>query len=293
MGEKHRSGFVNIIGKPNAGKSTLMNQLIGERLSIITSKAQTTRHRIFGIVNGEDFQIVFSDTPGYMEPNYQLQEAMMKFVNASFDDADVLLMLIDLSDRKFPLDLLEKINKSKTQAIIAMNKIDLLDQIKVEEKYEELSKICPKALIIPISALHPFQIDVLFGSILKLLPEGPAYFPKDQLTDKPERFFVSEIIREKILLNYQQEVPYSTEVKVTRFKESSDIFRIEALIFVNRKTQKPILIGKEGKAIKRLGIESRKDIEIFLGKKVYLELRVKVMENWRENPDMLEKFGYQ
>jgi GTPase len=293
MNENHKSGFVNIIGKPNTGKSTLMNELIGENLSIITYKAQTTRHRILGLVNGEDFQVIFSDTPGYIDPAYPLQEAMMQMVNTSFEDADMILLLIDVSDKRISEELLQKTANAEVPIIVVLNKIDLIKQEKVEQLFAEWYERFPEATIIPISALHHFNIKELFAFILKKLPEGPPYFPKDQLTDKTERFFVSEIIREKIFLQFNQEIPYSTEVKVERFKDKDDLVRIEAIIFVNRKSQKPILIGKEGRAIKRIGIEARKDIEGFLEKKVFLELRVKVRENWRENPDTLKRFGYQ
>ncbi len=290
----HRSGFVNILGNPNVGKSTIMNALVGEKLSIITPKVQTTRHRIMGIVNGEDYQIVYSDTPGILNPKYKLQETMMGFVNTALVDADLILYVTDIQDKsEEESGYLRKIIDSKTLVIVAINKIDLSNQEELEKTVEKWHKIFPDSDIIPLSALRNFNLDILFRSVLEKLPEGEPYFPKDQLTDKFERFFASEIIREKILLNYQKEIPYSVEIEIESFKDEGHIINIRALIHVARDSQKGIIIGHKGQMLKKTGTEARKDMEDFFGKKVFLELYVKVSKEWREKPQMLKKFGYQ
>ncbi len=290
----HKSGFVNIVGNPNVGKSTLMNALVGERISIITSKAQTTRHRILGIVNGEDFQIVYSDTPGVLKPNYRLQESMLSFSNSALTDADVLLYVTDIFDNhEKNKEFVEKVNFNEAPVILIINKIDLTDQTKLEELVERWKSVLPKAEIFPISATEKFNIDPLFNRILSLLPVSPPFFEKDQLTDKPARFFVTEIIREKILLNYEKEIPYSVEVEVEQFKEEENLIRINALIYVERDSQKGIIIGKGGKSLKKVGSEARKDIESFFEKKVFLELYVKVEKDWRNKEIKLKGFGYK
>ena len=290
----HKSGFVNIVGNPNVGKSTLMNALVGERISIITSKAQTTRHRILGIVNGEDFQIVYSDTPGVLKPNYRLQESMLSFSNSALTDADVLLYVTDIFDNhEKNKEFVEKVNFNEAPVILIINKIDLTDQTKLEELVERWKSVLPKAEIFPISATEKFNIDHLFNRILSLLPVSPPFFEKDQLTDKPARFFVTEIIREKILLNYEKEIPYSVEVEVEQFKEEENLIRINALIYVERDSQKGIIIGKGGKSLKKVGSEARKDIESFFEKKVFLELYVKVEKDWRNKEIKLKGFGYK
>lgn len=289
----HKSGFVNILGNPNVGKSTLMNALVGEKLSIITSKAQTTRHRIRGIVNGENFQIVYSDTPGILKPSYKLQESMLKFVNTAFIDADIIIYVTDVVE-KFDKNeaFLNRLQKTKIPVLLIINKIDLSTDEKIEALVEEWHQLLPNAEILPVSAIKKFNVSFLFDKILALLPEGPVYFPKDTLTDQNERFFVSEIIREKVFTNYQKEIPYSTEVAIELFKEEKDITRISAIIFVMRDSQKGIIIGKQGKALKKVGTEARKDIEEFLQKKVFLELLVKVKKDWRDQPGMLRSLGY-
>jgi GTPase len=287
----HKSGFVNIIGKPNAGKSTLMNALVGEKLSIITPKAQTTRHRIMGIISGEDFQIVYSDTPGIIKPKYKLHEKMMQFVNISLEDADVILFVNDVNDI-IDDGLIELLENIKAPIIIVLNKIDTIDEAVLMQKVEFWKEKLPKCSLVAISALEKANIDTLMGAIKENLPLGEAYFDKDELTDKSERFFVSEIIREKIFLNYKEEVPYSCETIVNEYKDKGDILVIKAEILVERPTQKSIIIGKNGDAIKKLGIEARKDIEAFVGKKVFLELFVKVEENWRNKDNQLKRFGY-
>lgn len=295
----HKSGFVNIIGRPNVGKSTLMNALVGERMSIITNKPQTTRHRIIGILSGEDFQIVFSDTPGIVrDPAYKMHEAMNRFVKTTFEDADIMLLIAAAGD-PFPSDIqmLQKLSKLDIPLILVINKEDLVDKAQIAQMIQEWNKEVSFTETVVISALHGRQVDVLQNLILKYLPEGPIYYPKDQLTDKPERFFVSEIIREKILLQYKQEIPYSCEVLVESFKETKTkkgepLVRISAMIFAARKTQKSIIIGKGGEAIKRLGMAARKDIETFLEQKVFLELHVKVKDNWRDSEQQLKNFGY-
>lgn len=290
----HKAGFVNIVGNPNVGKSTLMNALVGEKISIITSKAQTTRHRILGIVNGEDFQIVYSDTPGVLKPNYKMQEAMLEFSKSALTDADVLLYVTDVVDRpEKNAKFVKMVNASSAPVILVINKIDQIDQKQLEKKVEEWKNIIPRAEILPMAALHKFNLEPLLRRIKELLPESPPFFDKDQLTDKPARFFVTEIIREKILLNYDKEIPYSVEVEVERFKEEENIIRINALIYVERDSQKGIIIGKGGKSLKHIGIEARKDIEAFFDKQVYLELYVKVEKDWRSKDDKLRQFGYE
>ncbi|MCB9363848.1 MAG: GTPase Era [Flavobacteriales bacterium] len=289
----HKSGFVNIIGNPNVGKSTLMNKLVGERLSIITSKAQTTRHRILGIVNDEDHQIVFSDTPGVLEPAYKMQESMMTFVKSALTDADVILFMVEVKENKFKDEnILNSLKKTDTPILLLINKIDEVDQVFLESKVDFWQKELPKAEIYPLSALHNFNIENIFARIKELLPEGEPFYDKDALTDKPERFFVSEIIREKILLNYKKEVPYSCEVIIEEFKEKEEIIHIRAVIIVARDSQKGILIGHQGKELKKVGTEARKDIETFFAKKVFLELYVKVNKDWRNDDNMLKRFGY-
>ncbi len=289
----HKAGFVNIIGSPNVGKSTLMNALVGERLSIITSKAQTTRHRIMGIVNGEDFQIVYSDTPGVLKPNYKLQETMMDFVHTAITDADLLLFVTDIyEDIKIEESILNKIKHAKVPVLLLVNKIDLGSQEKLEEKVAYWKSEVPHAEVIPVSALEKFNVNYIFDRILALLPEGPGFYDKDQLTDKPEKFFVSEIIREKILLNYKKEIPYSVEVVIESFKEEEFIVKIRAEIMVVRDSQKGIIIGHQGKALKKVGTEARKDMETFLQKQVFLELFVKVNKDWRDSDNQLKRFGY-
>ena len=289
----HKSGFVNIIGSPNVGKSTLMNQLVGEKLSIITSKMQTTRHRIMGMVNDEDYQIVFSDTPGIIDPAYRLHENMMKFVSEALKDADVILMVTDIyEDPEKMQDRLDQINQLNVPTLLLLNKIDLSNQKSMEKMVDFWKSKLPTAQILPISALHNMSIQFILPKILEWLPENPPYFDKDQLTNKNMRFFVSEIVREKILKIYQKEVPYSCEVVVEDYKEDKKIVRIRANIMVSRTSQKSIVIGHQGKKIKKLGIESRVDIESFIGKKVHLELFVKVDKDWRDKEGKLKKYGY-
>ena len=292
----HRSGFVNIVGNPNVGKSTLMNALVGERLSIITSKAQTTRHRILGIVNGEDFQMVYSDTPGVLSPNYRLQEKMLEFSRSALVDADVLLYVTepqDTIDRNADfVDKVKKMSAAGTKVFLIINKIDLTTQDTLERLVEFWQGQLPEATIFPISAQERFGVAQLFDAIKEALPAGPPFFPKDQLTDKSERFFVNEIIREKILLNYDKEIPYSVEVEVESFKEEEGIIRISAVIFCERDSQKGILIGKAGSALKRVGSQARKDIEEFFQKPVFLQLFVKVDRDWRSNTGRLKHYGY-
>ncbi|HNX88815.1 MAG TPA: GTPase Era [Paludibacteraceae bacterium] len=290
----HKSGFVNIVGNPNVGKSTLMNALVGERLSIITSKAQTTRHRILGIVNGDDFQIVYSDTPGVLKPNYKLQESMLSFSRSALVDADVILYVTDVFDNyEKNKDFVEKVKMNTAPIILVVNKIDLINQEKLIEMVEKWKSVLPNAEIFPISAKEKFNIEALLKRIKELLPESPPFFDKDQLTDKPARFFVTEIIREKILLNYEKEIPYSVEVEVEQFQEEENLIRINAVIYAERDSQKGILIGHGGKSLKKVGIEARKDIEGFFEKKVFLELYVKVEKDWRNKDNLLRNFGYQ
>jgi GTPase len=289
----HKAGFINIIGCPNVGKSTLLNALVGERVSIITSKAQTTRHRIMGIVSGEDYQIVFSDTPGIIKPLYKLQEKMMHFVISAFNDADVFLLITDIfEDIQLDESYLAKLQKTKTPILLLINKVDVATQEKLENKVQEWAAKLPNAEILPISALQKFNLDKVMEKILKLLPEGEAFYDKTEFTDKPERFFVSEIIREKILLNYKKEIPYSVEIIVNSFKEEENIIRIQADILVERDSQKGIIIGNKGEALKKVGSQARKDLELFFQKQIYLELFVKVDKDWRHNDNRLKNFGY-
>jgi GTP-binding protein Era len=290
----HRSGFVNILGNPNVGKSTIMNALVGEKLSIITAKAQTTRHRIMGIVNGDDFQIVYSDTPGILRPQYKLQENMMGFVNSALSDADMILYVSDVNEKTaYEGEYIDKIKESGIPVIIALNKVDLSEQEHLEKVVESWHLAFPSSPVIPVSALKKFNLDSLLNQILAKLPESPPFFPKDQLTDKYERFFASEIIREKILLNYKKEIPYSVEVEIESFKDEKDIIKIRALIHVTRESQKGIIIGHKGSMLKRVGTEARHDMEDFFKKKVFLELYVKVTKDWRDKPLILKRFGYQ
>ncbi len=292
--KKHKSGFVSIIGNPNVGKSTLMNALVGRELSIITHKAQTTRHRILGIINGEDFQIVLSDTPGIIKPNYEMQTSMMNFVKESLVDADVLLYMVtaeekELKDEKF----FEKIKNTKAPLYVLINKIDQISQEVLENSVAYWKSLFPKANIYPISALTGFYIPELLNTLISILPISPAYFPKDQLTDKPERFFVNEAIREEILARYSKEVPYSVEVITEEFNEEQKIIKIRSVILVERETQKGIIIGHKGSALKQVGIGARKSLQQFFGKKIHLELYVKVSKNWRSSSHQLKRFGYK
>jgi len=290
----HKAGFVNLIGRPNVGKSTLMNKLVGERLSVINKKAQTTRHRILGIVNNDDYQIVYSDTPGILEPKYELQSRMMAFVKDALKDADILLLIVDAKDKKADYFNFQKaIEGFKAPLFIALNKIDLTNQRELEERIESLEKSHNPKEIFPVSALNDFGVEQLQRKIVEYLPENPPYFDKDALTDRNMRFFVSEIIRERILENYQKEIPYSVEVEVESYKEEEKIVRISAVIYVERKTQKGIIIGHQGAAIKKVGIEARKRIEEFIDKKVFLEMYVKVDEDWRSKARRLKAFGYK
>lgn len=291
-GKQHKAGFVSIIGKPNVGKSTLMNQLVGERLSIITSKAQTTRHRIMGILSGDDFQIVYSDTPGIIKPQYELQNAMMRFVSTSLEDADVILFVTDLFE-KHDEELIRRLQHQSQPIILILNKIDLAKGTQVKDKLTYWHDVFTPAKTVEVSALKGENIDVLFNAIIDLLPEHEAFFPKDELTDKPEKFFVEEIIREKIFQNYKQEVPYSTQVEVEEFKEDKKIIRIRAIIYVERKSQKGIIIGRAGESLKKVGIAARKDLEIFFQKQIHLETYVKVADDWRKKKQALKGFGYQ
>lgn len=290
---KHRSGFVNILGNPNVGKSTIMNSLVGEKLSIVTPKVQTTRHRIKGIVNGDDFQIVYSDTPGIIMPRYKLHESMMNFVNIAITDADIILYVTEVSEKpEEENEYTEKIRRSGIPIVVAINKIDLSTQPSVENLIRSWEKVFPDSTVIPVSALKGFNLDTLLNAITERLPEGEPYFPKDQLTDKYERFFASEIIREKIFLNYQKEIPYSAEIEIENFKDEGGLLKIRALIHVTRDSQKGILIGHKGEKLKKVGTESRIEMEAFFGKKVFLELYVKVTKDWRDKPQVLKRFGY-
>jgi GTP-binding protein Era len=290
----HRSGFVNILGNPNVGKSTIMNALVGEKLSIISPKAQTTRHRIMGIVNGDDFQIVYSDTPGILKPKYKLQETMMNSVNSALTDADMILYITDVTERSADeSEYIDRIKSSGIPAIIAINKIDLTNQDELEKIVESWHKAFPQSPVIPISALNSFNLDALLNAVLGRLPEGPPYFPKDQLTDKFEKFFASEIIREKILFHYKKEIPYSVEIEIESFSEEATIIKIRALIHVTRDSQKGIIIGHKGNMLKRVGTEARKDMEDFFRKKIFLELYVKVTKDWRDKPLIIKRFGYR
>ncbi len=290
----HKAGFVNIVGKPNAGKSTLLNQLMGEKLAIVTQKAQTTRHRIFGIYNEEDVQIVFSDTPGVLDPKYELQEKMMSFVKESLQDADVFLFIVDISDKSEPSEfLIEKLNKIPIPVLLLINKIDKSNQKEMEAAVEHWHNLLPKAEILPISALNAYNTEYILPKLKSLLPENPPYYDKDQFTDKSERFFVNETVREKILLNYEKEIPYSVEVVTELFKEKEGIIFIDSIIYVERETQKGILIGHKGEAIKKVGTEARLDLEKFFAKKIHLNLFVKVKKDWRKNEKDLKNFGYR
>ena len=289
----HKAGFVNIIGNPNVGKSTLMNAFVGEKLSIITSKAQTTRHRILGIVNGEDFQAVLSDTPGIIKPAYQLQESMMGFVKSAFEDADVLIYMVEIGEQELKDEaFFNKITNSEIPVLLLLNKIDKSNQQQLEEQVQLWKEKVPNAEIYPVSALQGFNVANVFERIVALLPESPAFYPKDTLTDKPERFFVNEIIREKILMHYKKEIPYSVEIDTEEFFEEEEIIRLRSIIMVERETQKGIIIGHKGAALKRVGVEARKDLEKFFGKQVHIELYVKVNKNWRSNEKQLKRFGY-
>ncbi len=290
---KHKAGFVNIIGNPNVGKSTLMNAFIGEKLSIITSKAQTTRHRILGIVNGDDFQVVLSDTPGIIKPAYQLQESMMGFVRSAFEDADILIYMVEIGEQNLKDEaFFNKITNSKIPILLLLNKIDKSNQEQLENQVQLWTEKVPNAEIIPISALQGFNIAEVFNRVIDLLPESPPFYPKDQLTDKPERFFINETIREKILMHYKKEIPYAVEIETEEFFEEEKIIRIRSVIMVERETQKGIIIGHKGSALKRVGVEARKDLETFFGKQIHLELYVKVNKNWRSNQKQLKRFGY-
>ena len=290
----HRSGFINIIGNPNVGKSTLMNNLVGEKLSIITSKAQTTRHRILGIVNGDNFQLIFSDTPGLIKPSYELQDSMMDFVKSALEDADVLLYMLEIGEKSIKdSEVHDKIQSAKIPTIILLNKIDLSTQEDIKNQINIWSNQYPDTEIYPVSALNNFNTEKVINRIIELIPESPAYFPKDQLTDKPERFFVNEKLREKILLYYNKEIPYSVEVQTEEFKEEESIIRIRSLILVERESQKGIIIGHNGVALKKIGSKARIELEKFFGKKIFIELHVKVSKNWRSNSNQLRKFGYK
>ena len=289
----HKAGFVNIVGNPNVGKSTLMNQLVGEKLSIATFKAQTTRHRIMGIVNTDDAQIVFSDTPGVLKPNYKMQEMMLQFSESALADADILLYVTDVVENpEKNMDFLDKVSKMTIPVILLINKIDEIDQKKLGNLVETWHKLLPNAEILPLSAKNKFGIDILMKRILELLPESPAFFDKDQLTDKPAKFFVSEIIREKILRYYDKEIPYSVEVVIERFKEDDRQIHINAIIYVERSSQKGIIIGHQGMALKKVSTEARKSLERFFDKKIFLETYVKVDKDWRNSQKELNNFGY-
>lgn len=289
----HKAGFVNIIGNPNVGKSTLMNAFVGEKLSIITSKAQTTRHRILGIVNGDDFQVVLSDTPGIIKPAYELQESMMGFVKSAFEDADVLIYMVEIGEQELKDEtFFKKITSSKIPVLLLLNKIDKSDQTQLESQVQVWAEKVPNAEIFPVSALEGFNVKEVFNRIIDLLPDSPPFYPKDQLTDKPERFFINETIREKILMHYKKEIPYAVEVDTEEFFEEENIIRIRSVIMVERETQKGIIIGHKGSALKRVGVEARKDLEKFFGKQIHIELYVKVNKNWRSNQNQLKRFGY-
>ncbi len=289
----HKAGFVNIIGNPNVGKSTLMNAFVGERLSIITSKAQTTRHRILGIVNGDDFQVILSDTPGIIKPAYEMQKSMMDFVKSAFEDADVLIYMVEIGEKELKdEDFFNKIIHSKIPVLLLLNKIDQSNQEQLEEQIDLWKVKVPNAELYPISALENFNVKEVFARILELLPLSPPYYPKDALTDKPERFFVNETIREKILLNYDKEIPYAVEIETEEFIEDEKIIRIRSVIMVERDTQKGIIIGHKGGALKKVGMQAREDLEKFFGKQIHIELYVKVNKDWRSNAYQLRRFGY-
>jgi len=289
----HKAGFVNIIGKPNVGKSTLMNALVGEKLSIITSKAQTTRHRIMGIVNGDDFQIVYSDTPGIIKPAYKLQESMMKFVEGAFHDADIFLFLTEPGDRNYDEELLSRLLRSGVPVIVLINKIDLSNEAEVRDAMAFWQERLPPAKVMPVSALHKAGVAGVFDTILGMLPDSPPYYDKEAYTDRSMRFLVSEMIREQVLLLYKKEIPYSVEVVVERYKEDEQPMAIDAIIYVERESQKAILLGHRGEAIKRLGTRARKEIEAFLDRHIYLDLRIKVSKEWRGSDLQLKRFGYE
>ncbi|MCF6130881.1 GTPase Era [Flavobacterium wongokense] len=290
---EHKAGFVNIIGNPNVGKSTLMNAFVGERLSIITSKAQTTRHRILGIVNGEDFQVVLSDTPGIIKPAYEMQKSMMDFVKSAFEDADVLIYMVEIGEKELKDEaFFNKIIHSTIPVLLLLNKIDKSDQQQLEEQIALWKEKVPNAEIYPISALENFNVKEVFARILELLPVSPPYYPKDALTDKPERFFVNETIREQILKNYDKEIPYAVEIETEEFLEDEKIIRIRSVIMVERDTQKGIIIGHKGAALKKVGMQSREELEKFFGKQIHIELYVKVNKDWRSNSYQLRRFGY-
>lgn len=290
---EHKAGFVNIIGNPNVGKSTLMNAFVGERLSIITSKAQTTRHRILGIVNGDDFQVVLSDTPGIIKPAYEMQKSMMDFVKSAFEDADVLIYMVEIGEKELKdEDFFNKIIHSKIPVLLLLNKIDKSNQEQLEEQIDLWKTKVPNAEIFPISALENFNVKEVFARILELLPASPPYYPKDALTDKPERFFVNETIREKILLNYDKEIPYAVEIETEEFIEDEKIIRIRSVIMVERDTQKGIIIGHKGAALKKVGMQAREDLEKFFGKQIHIEMYVKVNKDWRSDSYQLRRFGY-
>ena len=292
--EKHKSGFVTIVGNPNVGKSTLMNAWVGERLSIITSKAQTTRHRILGIINGDDYQIVLSDTPGVIKPNYEMQSSMMDFVKGALEDADILIYMVEIGEKELKdASLFNKIKGSKIPLLLLINKIDMADQETLMTTIAFWKELLPDAEIFPISAITGFSVKEVLDYIIDKLPVGPAYYPKDQLTDKPERFFVNEAIREQILQLYSKEIPYAVEVDTEDFFEEEKIIKIRSVIMVERETQKGIVIGHKGAKLKRVGIGARKDLQAFFGKKIHIELYVKVQKNWRSNPLQLKRFGYQ
>ncbi len=290
----HKSGFINILGNPNVGKSTLMNCLVGENLSIITPKVQTTRHRILGILNNANYQLIFSDTPGIIEPKYELQSSMMDFVKNSFDDADIIIYMVEVGDRlKNNTDIYNKLLKLKIPLIILLNKIDLTNQTNLENEADYWSTKFPNAEIFSISALNNFNIESLLQRLIDLTPKSPKYFPDDQMTDKSERFFVNEKIREKILMYYSKEIPYSVEVLTSEFKNEEKIIKIRSQILVERESQKAIIIGHKGNALRKIGTKSRKDLELFFDKKIFLDLHVKVLKNWRSDPKLLKKFGYK
>lgn len=289
---EHKAGFVNIIGKPNVGKSTLMNALTGEQLSVVNAKAQTTRHRIKGIINGDDYQIIFSDTPGIMKPAYKLHEKMLNAVKDSFEDADILIYVAEINERGIEESVKQQIENASSVKFLVLNKIDTVDQEKLEKAIEHWKQFLKWDEIIPVSALHQFNTPFITEKILAHLPESPPYYDKEVLTDRNERFFVTEIIREKILSLYRQEIPYSVEVAIEYFKEDKDLTRIGAIIFVERESQKAIILGNKGEAIKKLGTEARKKIEEFVGRKIFLGLTVKVNDNWRDNENSLKRFGY-
>lgn len=289
----HRSGFVNILGNPNVGKSTLMNALMGEKISIITAKAQTTRHRIFGILSGDDYQVVVSDTPGFLKPKYKLQDSMLNFVKTALTDADIFLYVTEVGETPGGnTEFTEKLAASDIPVLLLLNKIDLTEQSRLEELVTQWKALLPKAEIYPVSALKKFNVDTIFKRILELLPEGPAYYDKTEFTDKPERFFVSEILREKIFMNYAKEIPYCCEVVVESFKDEVHIINIRAIILVARDTQKGIIIGNRGMALKKTATMARKEMEVFFGKKIFLETYVKVQKDWRDDERQLKHFGY-